>query len=275
MPTPTLNIASFNIRRDSILDGRNAWWYRRDWVRDLLDRHKVDIAGVQEAKANQVDFLAANRFASVGVGRDDGKRGGEFAPVFYDRKRFKPHQSGTFWLSETPDIVSRGWDADSNRVCTWVCLEDTAPGGQRFFVFNTHLDNKGVTARERSVALILKRMKAIAGKVPFFLTGDFNLRPGSPSIKRLSTTLRNARLVTETPPTGPNGTANGFDIHRRLDTRIDYIFVSPTVRVLRYAVVKEIRNGRYPSDHLPVLITASIEKKPLSSLKNPLLLPRR
>lgn len=254
-----LTIATFNIRYDNFWDGLNAWRYRRDWVRDILDTHKIDIVGIQEGKANQVDFLASGRFDYVGVGRDDGKRGGEFAALFYDRKRFRRHDSGTFWLSATPDVVSRGWDADNNRVCTWVCLEDTQSKGQRFYVFNTHLDNKGKTARANSVTLIIQRIRAIAGKTPFFLTGDFNMRPKDPSIRRLSTLLRNSRLVTETKPTGPDGTANGFDMGRPLTTRIDYIFVSPSVRVLKYAVLKEIRNGRYPSDHLPVVIQAEVK----------------
>jgi endonuclease/exonuclease/phosphatase family metal-dependent hydrolase len=271
-----LNIASFNIRRDSILDGRNAWFFRRDWVREILERQKLDIVGIQEAKANQVDFLASGRLDYIGVGRDDGQRAGEFAPVFYDRKRFKRHQSGTFWLSPTPDIVSMGWDADNYRVCTWVCLEDRAFGGQRFFVFNTHLDNKGTVARDKSVSLIMERIRTIAGSNPFILTGDFNLRPESKGIKRLSTRLRNSRLVSETTPTGPYGTACGFETGRQIDTLIDYIFVSPTVRVLRYAVVMETRNGRYPSDHLPVLISADVTRKvvPLSPA-NRVSLPRR
>jgi endonuclease/exonuclease/phosphatase family metal-dependent hydrolase len=143
-------------------------------------------------------------------------------------------------------------------------------------VFNTHLDNRGTTAREQSVSLILERIRTIAGDSPFFLTGDFNLRPESKGIKRLSGKLRNARLVSETTPLGPYGTACGFDINRQIDTLIDYIFVSPTVRVLRYANIKEIRNGRYPSDHLPVVISADITRKAVPLLpKKPASLPRR
>jgi endonuclease/exonuclease/phosphatase family metal-dependent hydrolase len=270
----SLNIATFNIRYDNFWDGANAWWYRRDWVRQLIDQNKFDIVGIQEAKANQVDFLNAGRLDYVGVGRDDGKRGGEFSPIFFDPKRFKPLKSGTFWLSSTPEIVSRGWDADNNRVCTWACFEDKkSPTKQHFFVFNTHLDNKGAVAREQSITLILQRIHAIAGTTPFFLTGDFNLRPNTPGINRLSKELRNSRLVSETNPTGPFGTANGFDIKSPLKTRIDYIFVSPTVRVQRYAVVKEIRNGRYPSDHLPVVIGAEITQK--TQKKTAPSLPRR
>ncbi|MES2464919.1 MAG: endonuclease/exonuclease/phosphatase family protein [Armatimonadota bacterium] len=271
-----INIATFNIRNDNLLDGWNAWMFRRAWVREIIDRNKLDIVGIQEAKANQVDYLAAGRLDFVGVGRDDGKRGGEFAPIFYDRRRFQHLRSGTFWLSETPDVVSRGWDAGHNRVCTWVSLKDRSSGGPPFFVFNTHLDNKGAVARERSVALILQRIRSIAGATPFFLIGDFNLRPQTPPIRLLSSTLRNSRLVTETKPAGPDGTANGFDVNRPLTTRIDYIFASPTVRVLSYAVLKEIRNGRYASDHLPVVVSAFIEKKPvLAPGKSSKTLPRR
>ncbi|MBC8138428.1 MAG: endonuclease/exonuclease/phosphatase family protein [Fibrella sp.] len=254
----SVNIATFNIRYDNPGDGVNAWPNRKEWVRDLMDYHAFDIVGVQEALANQVDFLAGGRFDYVGVGRDDGKRAGEFAALFYDRKRFARRESGTFWLSETPDVPSKGWDADLNRVCSWARLADKESGDRDFFVFNTHFDHKGVVARERSAELILARIKTIAGKKPFFLTGDFNLTPDTVPVRKLAAELRDSRAVTETKPYGPFGTANGFDINRPLDTHIDYIFVSPGIRVLKYAVLPDNWGLRYPSDHLPVLIRAEI-----------------
>jgi endonuclease/exonuclease/phosphatase family metal-dependent hydrolase len=252
-----MNIATFNIRYDNPRDGINAWPNRREWVRDLLDYHELDIVGVQETLAHQVDFLAQGRFATVGVGRDDGKRAGEFSAILYDQKRFERLQDNTFWLSETPEQPSKGWDADLNRVCSWVRLRDRTTD-RTFFVFNTHFDHRGQVARERSAELILQQTEAIAGAEPFFVMGDFNLTPETPPIRRLSAALRNARDVTEAKPYGPAGTFNGFDIQRPLESPIDYIFVNRPVRVLRFAVLPDNWGLRYPSDHLPVAIRAEI-----------------
>lgn len=254
---PVINVATFNIRYENTKDGVNAWVNRKEWVRELMDYHEFDIVGVQEALATQVDFLLEKRWDSVGVGRDDGKRAGEFAPVFFDKARFEKKQSGTFWLSETPDTPSMGWDAALNRICTWVRLMEKGSGVE-FYLFNTHFDHKGTVARDKSADLILEKIRAIAGNTHFFLTGDFNLTPDTPPIRRLSSALRHARTVSETPPYGPTGTFSGFDVTRPLEGAIDHIFVSARIRVLKYAVLPDQWGGRYPSDHLPVVIKAEV-----------------
>lgn len=250
-----LNVASYNIRNDNKGDGINAWSNRREWLRDLLDYHEFDVVGVQEALVHQLEFLTEGRFDFVGIGRDDGEKAGEFAPILFDRNRFETQDSGTFWLSETPEVPSKSWDSSLNRICTWACLRNRATG-KSFFTFNTHFDHQGSIAREKAAEIILQKIAAIAGENPFFLTGDFNLTPDTAPIQRLSAALRNARTVTETKPYGPFGTFNGFDIMCPLDTLIDHIFVSPDVTVLRYAVLPDNWALRYPSDHLPVTIRA-------------------
>lgn len=248
-----LNVATYNIRYDTASDGVNAWANRREWVRDLLEYHEFDVVGIQEALVHQREFLTEGRFDSVGVGRDDGKRAGEFAAILFDRGRFEKQDSGTFWLSETPDIPSKSWDSSLNRICTWVSLRERTTG-KEFHHFNTHFDHKGTVAREKATEIILQRISAIAGRGTFFLTGDFNLTPDTAPIQRLSAALRNTRTVTATKPYGPLGTFNGFDRNSPLDTQIDHIFVSPDVKVLRYAVLPDSWGLRYPSDHLPVTI---------------------
>ncbi|MES2465402.1 MAG: endonuclease/exonuclease/phosphatase family protein [Armatimonadota bacterium] len=250
-----LNVATFNIRYDTASDGINAWPNRREWVRDLMDYHEFDIVGIQEALVHQLEFLAEQRFDYVGVGRDDGKKAGEFSAILFDKNRFEKKDSGTFWLSETPDIPSKSWDSSLNRVCTWVRLRNRA-AKKEFYHFNTHFDHKGNVAREKAAEIILQKITTIAGNNPFFLTGDFNLTPETAPIKRLSGALRNASVVTEAKPYGPSGTFNGFNLQTRLDTPIDYIFVSPQVKVLRYAVLPDSWAQRYPSDHLPIKIKA-------------------
>jgi len=258
MPNPTLNIATFNIRYDNPADGVNAWSNRREWVRDLIDYHEFDVVGVQEALAHQVEFLAQGRLVSVGVGRDDGKKAGEFSAVLFDKNRFERRGDGTFWLSEKPEEPGMGWDAACPRVCTWVRLRDKRSGGCEFVVLNTHFDHVGAVAREKSADLILSRISKIAGSAPFFLTGDFNLRPDTGPIRKIAAVLRDSKQATERSPYGPAGTFSGFDVQRPLDAPIDYIFVGPKVRVLRYAVLPDNWGKRYPSDHLPVVIRAEV-----------------
>ena len=251
----SLTVATFNIRYDTASDGANAWPNRREWVRDLLDTHSFDVVGIQEALWHQLEFLTERRFDFVGVGRDDGKQAGEFSAVLFDRSRFEKKDSGTFWLSETPDVPSKSWDSSLNRVCSWVRLQDKTTE-QEFCHFNTHFDHQGTVAREKAAEIILQKIAAIAGKSAFFLTGDFNLTPNTVPIQRLSAALHNARTVTETKPDGPVGTWNGFDTKRLSETQIDYIFVSPEVKVRRYAVLPDHWGQRYPSDHFPVTIKA-------------------
>jgi endonuclease/exonuclease/phosphatase family metal-dependent hydrolase len=250
-----LNVATYNIRYDTASDGINAWPNRREWVRDLMDYHEFDIVGIQEALVHQLEFLTEQRFDFVGVGRDDGKRAGEFSAILFDKNRFEKRDTGTFWLSETPDVPSKSWDSSLNRICTWVRLRNRATK-KEFYQFNTHFDHKGTVAREKAADIILQKIEAIAGKNTFFLTGDFNLTPNTAPIQRLSAALRNARTVSETKPYGPVGTWNSFNTQHPLDSQIDFIFVSPQVKVLRYAVLPDSWGQRYPSDHLPIAIKA-------------------
>ncbi|HVK06083.1 MAG TPA: endonuclease/exonuclease/phosphatase family protein [Armatimonadaceae bacterium] len=253
----TLNIASFNIRYDTPNDGPNAWPNRKERVRALLDYHEIALLGVQEALAHQLDYLteSGSRFDFVGVGRDDAKRAGEFSAVLYDRKRLQKRDGGTFWLSETPDKPSKGWDAQLNRICSWARLRDREGGDREFFLFNTHFDHRGVVARERSADVILAKIESIAGKEPAVLTGDFNLTPDTAPIKKLASALRDAREASERKSYGPAGTFNGFDLQRPLEAPIDYIFVNRRVRVLKHAVLPDNWDQRYPSDHCPVAAT--------------------
>lgn len=253
-----LNIATFNIRYDNPKDGVNAWPNRREWVRDLMDYHDFDVVGVQEALVHQLEFLTEKRLAFVGVGRDDAKRAGEFSAILYDKQRLRAVDSGTFWLSETPDVPSKGWDAQLKRVCTWARLQERT-SGRELYLFNTHFDHKGAVARERSAGVILEKIAALAGKsAPVVLTGDFNAVPDSPPVRRVAAVLRNAREATESRPYGPHGTFQGFDTTRALEAPIDYIFVNARLRVLKFATLPDNWGQRYPSDHLPLVAKVEI-----------------
>lgn len=255
---PAMNVMSYNIRYSTPNDGVNAWENRKDWVKELVAYYDTDILCVQEALKDQVDYISKDSpFEMEGVGRDDGQTKGEYTAIYYNKDRFKRQDSGTFWLSETPEKPSKGWDAHIIRICTWVKLRDEQTK-KDFFVFNTHYDHMGVTARERSSELIKKKIQQIAGKFPVILTGDLNTQPDTPPIGVLKTFLKDTKEVSKAKPYGPDGTFSAFKFDAEFKERIDYIFVNDRVEVLKYAVVSDSKDQRYPSDHLPVLVKVFI-----------------
>jgi endonuclease/exonuclease/phosphatase family metal-dependent hydrolase len=196
----------------------------------------------------------------VGVGRDDGKKSGEYSPLFYNAKKFKAIKSGWFWLSQTPEKPGLGWDAACNRVCTWLLLE-TDKKDRQFMVFNTHFDHVGVKARTESAKLILRKINELnTSKLPVILTGDFNLTPEQEPIAVITKELQDSRSITKEAPYGPTGTFNGFKFDSPLKERIDYIFVNDLVEVKQYGVLTDSKDLKYPSDHLPVFVNLELKK---------------
>ncbi|GIV57242.1 MAG: endonuclease [Rhodothermaceae bacterium] len=251
-----LRVMTYNIRFDNPQDGIHAWPNRQERVASTIRFHDVDVAGLQEALRHQIDTLAARLpgYAWLGVGRDDGRDGGEFSPIFYRKDRLTPVRHGTFWLAPTPGVPgSKGWDAALPRIATWAVFEDRSTGW-RFLFMNTHFDHLGTTARTESARLITRRLAELAGALPVILTGDFNFTPEAPGYALLTETLADARIRTETPPHGPEGTFTGFTGEVRPARRIDHVFTGPGLRVLRYGVLAECVDGRFASDHLPVLV---------------------
>lgn len=251
---PAINIATYNLRLNVVSDGANAWPQRRDALRALIRYHEFDIVGTQEGRPDQIDDLAAMPgFAYVGVGRDDGVRAGEHSAIFYRSARFAVEAHGDFWLSETPDRPSRGWDAKCcNRIATWAKFHDRATG-RRFFVFNVHFDHEGVEARRQSALLMLRKIHEIGARAPVICTGDFNSTPESEQIATMKRALRDAREISTEPAYGPVGTFNDFKLDAPERERIDYIFVDARIDVLKYGVLDDANDGRYPSDHWPVV----------------------
>lgn len=254
------NAATYNLRLNLASDGPNAWPHRRDAVRALIRYHEIDLLGTQEGLIDQIEDLAAMPgLARVGVGRDDGKRGGEHAAIFFRTERFALLATGDFWLSPTPEVPGKGWDARCcNRLASWARLRDLA-NGRVFFAFAVHFDHEGVVARRESARLMLRKMREIAGEAPALLLGDLNATPESEPVQILLTGLRDARTLSQTPPYGPVGTFNGFKLDAPLLERIDYVLLSPQWRVLRYAALTDSVDARFPSDHLPVVTRLSLE----------------
>ncbi|RKN82504.1 endonuclease/exonuclease/phosphatase family protein [Ulvibacterium marinum] len=253
-----INTMSFNIRYDNPEDGKQNWHHRKENVVRMINFYDLDIIGMQEVLINQLDYLKQHlgQYQTVGVGREDGKDKGEFSPIFYRKDRFEELKSGTFWLSETPEKVSKGWDASLERIATWALVKDKITG-KKFVIMNTHFDHIGKQARIESAKLLKQKSKVLAKDLPLILTGDFNLVPESEAIKTLTAqdgknTLVNSSNVA-TLSYGPDWTTCGFD-NRPFPERkvIDYIFVKQYKKVIRYAVFSEMLNDIFLSDHCPV-----------------------
>ena len=253
-----IDAMSFNIRYDNPEDGKQNWQHRKENVVRMIHFYDLDIIGMQEVLVTQLNYLKENlkQYKTVGVGREDGKEKGEFAPIFYRKTRFKMVRSGTFWLSQTPEEVSKGWDASLERIASWAIFKDKLTK-KKFLFMNTHFDHIGEIARLESAKLLRKKSMELGEDLPLILTGDFNLVPESKGIKTLiepngKHTLVNSSTVA-TIKYGPDWTTCGFD-HRPFETRkvIDYIFVKRVKRVIRYAVFSEQLNDIFLSDHCPV-----------------------
>lgn len=250
-----LSVMTYNIRLDVASDADNDWNHRNHFLTDQLGYYAPAIFGIQEALPHQVvDIqLALPAYKHIGIG--EGENQGEASSIFYQSNRFTVQQETTFWLSPTPELISKGWDAACLRVCTFGLFTDL-PSGKRFWVFNTHLDHLGEEARTKGLALILDKIKAVnTANDPVILMGDFNTTPNHLRIQNLKNSLNDARDFSQTRPFGPAGTFNGFAHDKPVTDLIDYVFVSKSgFSVLKYAVLSDAINNHYPSDHLPVFV---------------------
>lgn len=253
-PSKAINVATYNLRYDTPNDGPNAWPNRKENVKALIRFHEWDIFGTQEALRHQLNGVAElTEFAFVGKGRDDGKEAGEHSAIFYRKDRFKLLQSGDFWLRETPETPGKGWDATCcNRICSWAKFKDLNTK-KEFYFFNVHFDHQGVEARRQSGHLMVKKMKEIAGNALVICTGDFNSTPETEQIQLMKGALNDTHDASATPAYGPEGTFNAFKFDAPMKQRIDYIFVSSPIKVLKYGVLTDAKDQRYPSDHQPVV----------------------
>ncbi|MGB9109965.1 MAG: endonuclease/exonuclease/phosphatase family protein [Telluria sp.] len=249
-----INVATYNLRNSHADDGPNAWPARKDMVKSLIRYHEFDIFGTQEGYADQIaDLAQMEEFDHVGVGRDDGKDAGEHSTIFFRKDRFALLDKGDFWLSDTPDRPSFGWDARCcRRLASWARLRERA-SSRVLVVFSVHFDHEGEVARRASAELMLRKIAEIAHGDAAICVGDFNSTPETVQIQAMSKALHDARQVSHAPPYGPAATFNDFHLDRAPTERIDYVFVDRHFDVLRYATLSESFDQRYPSDHFPVV----------------------
>lgn len=252
-----LRTGSYNLRYANKSDVGNEWENRAPIVANLIRFHDFDILGTQEGLINQLEDIskALPAYARYGAGRDDGQTKGEHSAIFYKKDKFKLLNKGDFWLSETPEKPSLGWDATCcNRICSWIELQDNKTK-KRFFVFNVHFDHQGVVARVESAKLILQKIKTIAANKPVILTGDFNGDPNSEWYKTIATSgfLKDAYTLAEHPYVN-NGSFNSFKPNNVGKTIIDHIFITKDFSVQKYGLLTDTYYGKFPSDHFPVLV---------------------
>ena len=247
-----LKVMSYNIRMGSANDGTNSWVYRCGGTIEMLEDQMPDVFGVQEALKDQLDFIKefADNYKWVGVGRDDGKKAGEYMAIFWNKKTMKLIDWGTFWLSETPNEPSMGWDAACMRTATWALMKDKRTG-KRFYFVNTHLDHVGVEARKNGLKLIVDSIAEINPEgYPMVLTGDFNIKPTAAELKGLDSCMKSARKFAS--KTDSHATFNNWG-KAKADEIIDYIYYSGFSSCLEYqTVTKKYYDRKFISDHYPI-----------------------
>lgn len=262
----SLNVMSFNIRLNHAGDSINAWPNRKEMVASQILFHDAHLVGVQEALQLQMDDLLQRLpgYQFAGVGRKDGKQGGEYSAIFYDTSRLAILKTATFWLAEETNIPGRkGWDAAIERIVTWALFRDKKTN-KTFYHFNTHFDHVGQVARRESARLILQKINEIAGDQPVILTGDFNAKPTEEPIMILTDIndprhVIHSEAITETPHYGPTGTFNAFQSKETSNEPIDFIFIKNGIKVLKHATLSQTWQGRFSSDHFPVMAVVEIK----------------
>ena len=276
-------VGTYNIRMKNDGDSLkgDCWGKRCQVICDQVNFMSPAIFGTQEVLHVQLQDLlhGLHNYDYIGVARDDGKTKGEYAAIFYDKSRIRLLDHGDFWLNETPDRPALGWDAACIRICTWGKFKDLR-SGKKFYFFNLHMDHVGRVARREAARLVVSKIREIAEKRPVVLTGDFNVDQ-TDEIYRIfsesgilsdSYTMADIRFAE-------NGTFNAFKPQLKTTSRIDHIFVSPSMKVDAYGVLtdsyctpdpdsdntqkasdapQEISFSTYtrrnPSDHYPVMV---------------------
>ncbi len=246
-------VMSYNILR-AATDMENDWGERKAILVEDIKATDPDLFGVQEAEFHQMEYLIENLpdYEYIGAGRDDGERGGEFCAVFYKKDEFDLLDSGTFWLSQTPDEPGRkGWDAACNRVVSWGKFQ-VKGSGKTFVYANTHFDHMGPVARIESAKMVVSFQKKVASDLPFFISGDFNATDDTNVYQTIVKTLKDARKTVENA-TGGDWTFPSDVEEGKTGVVIDYIFTNDQVKVKSFRIHSDpSASGIHSSDHYSI-----------------------
>jgi len=250
-PVPAnIKVMSFNIRNSGAEDGTNSWRYRAPAVGYMIEDQAADIFGLQEARLDQWTYLdeGLDNYKSVGVGREDGKKGGEAMKIYYNTKKISLVKWGTFWLSETPEKPTKGWDAACFRTATWALVKDKK-SGNRFYFVDTHIDHRGNEAQENGVQLVVDKMKEINSEdLPIIIVGDFNVWPDNPCLAPMRAYAKNARETAV-----KTDDVHSFNAWGKHSAQIDYIWYKGFGSCTEFeTITKPYLERAYVSDHYPV-----------------------
>ena len=257
----TTTVISYNIRYDNKWDEKNSWTTRKKSIIRIFEKYSPSFIGTQEGLLHQIQYIDSSltKYDYIGVGREDGMKKGEFCAIYYESDTYKVIESSTFWLSDTPENVSIGWDAALERICTYGLFEHKT-NKKQIWVFNTHFDHMGEIARRKSSELILERIDDLnnfSGSI--ILMGDFNSVPNSMPINTIQKKLKDAFNISLNKPKGPIGTYNGFNEDQPIEKRIDYIYLK-NIDVLNHEHINDrLENNNHISDHLPVMVEVKIK----------------
>lgn len=248
-----LKVMTFNIRYGTANDGENSWQFRRENLMETIKKFHPEILGLQEALSFQIDEILQKfpNLVLIGVGRDDGKKAGEYSCILYDKTKFNADTTETFWFSETPTIPgSKNWGNNITRVCSWAKFTEIKSKRQ-FFFYNLHIDHESQPSREKSTEMLVERIKSQKESIPVIVTGDFNCGEDNPAIQNvLKSGLRDSYRVLHTKSEN-EGTFNSFKGETNGE-KIDFVFISKEIKVKSAEIVRDSYNGKFPSDHFPV-----------------------
>lgn len=246
-----LKLISLNIRYDNPEDGEHTWTNRKEGCVAMFNDEKPDIFGLQEALDNQIAYLQEHlpQYTSVGIGRDPESDKDEHCSIFFLNDKFDLVEDGTFWLSETPEVPSNGWDARYHRIATWVHLKEKSTAKELIYI-NTHFDHKGKVARYESSKLLVERLKSLGkDSIPVLASGDFNVTPQDSLFIPIQEYLVDLRSTVA--PQDSMQTTNGWGTEPA-GKIIDYIFYK-NIEPVSYTVSTKNYGVPYISDHYPVI----------------------
>ena len=253
-----IKMMSYNLRCISPTDwGKKAWFYRANLVIDDIENEKPGIIGFQESTKWHYKYLVdtLKGYDSVIEYRDEAFNS-EGCPIFYNTSLYELVDKGSFWLSETPEVMSKSWGAQYNRVCSYVILTDKA-SGEDFVVFNTHLSHVSDEARINGIKVVLDKI-AEFGSLPSVIMGDFNALEGSVTYNSVTENFLDAKKVAE--KTSDSHTYQNWGNPEKFQ-RIDYFMVSKTgFKINSYDVLSAVHDGVYSSDHCPIVLEVEIDK---------------
>lgn len=254
-----LSVMTYDLRLDNPMDGRNQWMNRKGNVATLIRKYQPDVVGVQDALHHQLRDLMIDlgQYTYFGVGEEDGNERGSYNAIVYKKDKLQVLSSGTFWLSSSPDVPgSKSWNEVHAYSATWIKFKRT-DNGATFIIINTQFDSQSATAQAKSVDVVKKKVLQLAGKLPYIITGDFNMeRTDDPY---LSMTNGKTLSLLDTKPANDNGgTFCGFRSENMTCKMADYIFIAPYWQNTNYTIIHDHTEGYFPSDHLPVMVTLGV-----------------